>query len=112
MGYPKQMLNEGEQVILDRIPHWSFMLGAVVMMVFAFIATIAIAILETSLVWLGVLAMFVVAVGSFGRFLRWRTTNFVLTSDRLIIRTGIISKAGLEIPLQRIMNIAYHQTLW
>lgn len=111
MGYPRELLNEDESIILDRYPHWSYMLGAAMMMGFALVATIVIAILKIELVFIGLLAMFVVAVGSLGRFLRWRTTNFVLTTDRLIVRTGIISKTGLEIPLDRVTNIAYHQTL-
>lgn len=111
MGYPKELLNENESVLVDRIPHWSFMAGSGTMMVLAFLATIAIAVLQLNLVWIGFICIVVVAFGSLGRFLRWRTTNFVLTTDRLVVRTGIVSKSGLEIPLERITNISYHQTL-
>jgi hypothetical protein len=46
------------------------------------------------------------------RFAEWRTTHFVLTSDRLIVRTGVLSKHGTEIPLERINDLSYHQTLF
>ena len=39
------------------------------------------------------------------RLARWATTNLVVTSDRLIVRSGIIAKRGREIPLERINDI-------
>ena len=42
----------------------------------------------------------------------WRTTHFVLTSDRLIVRSGVLSKEGREIPLERINDLSYHQSLF
>jgi uncharacterized membrane protein YdbT with pleckstrin-like domain len=42
----------------------------------------------------------------------WRTTQFVLTSDRLIVRSGVLSKQGREIPLERINDLSYHQSFF
>jgi uncharacterized membrane protein YdbT with pleckstrin-like domain len=42
----------------------------------------------------------------------WRTTHFVLTSDRLIVRSGVLTKEGREIPLERINDLSYHQSLF
>jgi uncharacterized membrane protein YdbT with pleckstrin-like domain len=36
-------------------------------------------------------------------------TYFVVTSRRVIYRTGVLSKRGVEIPLERINNINFHQ---
>jgi uncharacterized membrane protein YdbT with pleckstrin-like domain len=44
-------------------------------------------------------------------FLKWRFTMFVLTSDRLITRSGIISKHSKEIPLERINDVTFTQTI-
>jgi uncharacterized membrane protein YdbT with pleckstrin-like domain len=41
----------------------------------------------------------------------WTTTEFVLTSDRLIRRAGIIGKRGMEIPLDRINTVFFSQKL-
>ena len=38
-------------------------------------------------------------------------TYFVVTSRRVIYRSGVISKRGVEIPLERINNINFHQRL-
>jgi len=44
-------------------------------------------------------------------YLRWTYTHFVLTDRRVISRSGIISKRGTEIPLERVNNIDFHQRL-
>ena len=43
------------------------------------------------------------------RVIRRRNTNFVLTTDRLLYRSGVIAKHGKEIPLERVNDIAFHQ---
>ena len=44
--------------------------------------------------------------------MKWLTTNFVITSNRLIFRQGIIGKSGIEIPLERVNNVNFHQTVF
>ncbi|MBV8559424.1 MAG: PH domain-containing protein [Acidimicrobiia bacterium] len=46
------------------------------------------------------------------RYARWATTNMVLTSERLILRSGVLAKTGREIPLGRINDVAYRQRLF
>lgn len=112
MAYSREMLNEDEEVIFDRHPHWSYMLGSAGMLILALIAFIVIAIVSITWAWIGLLLILIVLLGSVGRFLRWQTTVFVLTTSRIVVRQGILSKSGIEIPLDRVMNISYHQTLF
>lgn len=59
-----------------------------------------------------VLAAFVLAISWVAvRWLKWRSTHFVVTSDRLIYRSGVFSKSGIAIPLERVNNINFHQSL-
>lgn len=44
-------------------------------------------------------------------FLRWRFTFFVLTTDRMITRTGIIAKQSREIPLERVNDVTFNQSV-
>jgi uncharacterized membrane protein YdbT with pleckstrin-like domain len=44
--------------------------------------------------------------------LRWATTHFVLTTERLIFRTGVVAKFGREIPLERINDVTFSQSLF
>ena len=46
------------------------------------------------------------------RYLKWRTTYFVITSDRLIFRNGVIGKSGIEIPLERVNNVNFKQGIF
>jgi membrane protein YdbS with pleckstrin-like domain len=46
------------------------------------------------------------------RYARWYSTNFVLTTDRVVHRSGIIAKRGREIPLDHINDISYNQTVF
>ena len=45
-------------------------------------------------------------------YITWRTTNFVVTTDRLIFRQGVVAKKGKEIPLERINDISFNQTIF
>jgi uncharacterized membrane protein YdbT with pleckstrin-like domain len=40
------------------------------------------------------------------------TTNFVITSNRLIFRHGLIGKSGIEIPLERVNNVNFNQSVF
>ena len=59
--------------------------------------------------WLVVALIVVSAVWLLVRYACWRTTNFVVTSDRVIFRHGLFAKAGIEIPLERINNVHFSQ---
>jgi uncharacterized membrane protein YdbT with pleckstrin-like domain len=56
-----------------------------------------------AVVWAGWLAL---------KYLEWNFTHFVVTDDRVIYRTGVIAKRGVEIPMERINNINFHQGIW
>ncbi len=117
MAFPPKLLHRNEEIVLDLRPHPWFMfepivavlgaviLGAVVIYFFGddsgafwtILKSIAGIILLGCLVWAGV------------RYLKWRTTNFVVTTDRLIYRSGVLSKRGIEIPLERVNTVFFHQ---
>jgi uncharacterized membrane protein YdbT with pleckstrin-like domain len=117
MPYPAKLLNPDESVALDLNPHWWYFAESVssftvsgILWLFVFgkyqddpkpfltypIGVIALA----TLVWVIV------------RYLKWRTTYFVITSDRLIYRNGVIGKAGIEIPLERVNNVNFKQGIF
>ena len=44
-----------------------------------------------------------VALGYFAqRYARWTSTNFVVTNERVISRSGVVAKKGIEIPLDEL----------
>ena len=114
MAFPRKLLNEGEELVLDLRPHWWFLAGPVLTIVLAAAAAIAIAAYDVSdyllLAAAGVAA--VALLWLIGRYLRWTTTNFVVTGDRLIYRHGVVSKAGIEIPLERVNTVFFNQSIF
>jgi membrane protein YdbS with pleckstrin-like domain len=117
VSYPKKLLNPGELIAFDLHPHWWYFapLGsfAVVILAGAVAATMLLNGNAQTYTLLGLGALTVMWLVTFlVRFAEWRTTHFVLTSDRLIVRTGVLSKHGTEIPLERINDISYHQSLF
>ncbi len=45
------------------------------------------------------------------RYVVWTTSEFVVTTDRLILRSGVVSKRGIEIPLERVNTMFFNQRL-
>lgn len=119
MPFPQKLLVDDETVVIDQNPHWWTLVprGA------ALLGAMAIGIWTLTLdsndrSWVGPLriAAAVLVVGALGWFLvrlvEWRTTNFVVTSDRCIYRSGIVSKQGIEIPLDRINTVFFNQSIF
>jgi uncharacterized membrane protein YdbT with pleckstrin-like domain len=114
VAFPRKLLNETEEVVLDLNPHWWFMVKQTALLVLALVLG-AIALATDVHDVLRILAGLVIigALGWWGvRYMDWRTTNFVVTTDRLIYRHGVLSKQGIEIPLERVNNVLFFQRLF
>jgi uncharacterized membrane protein YdbT with pleckstrin-like domain len=116
MPYPRRLLNPGEELALDLRPHWWFFAEHIVGGIGLLFALIIIfAIFDLSDWWLtapwGVIAL-IWAGWLVLKYLNWNFTHFVVTSNRVISRTGVLAKRGEEIPLERISNINFRQGIW
>lgn len=117
MPYDRTNLHRNEEIVVDEHPHWIMLVSSVVSVVLA----VSFGIFVLTKNWNGFIgrATNVLAVGLIvvslaymaHRFIKWYSTNFVLTTDRCIYREGIISKRGIEIPLERINTVFFHQRL-
>jgi len=115
MSYPRRLLTEGEEVIREFRPHWR-------LLVFPFfwaLLFIAVIVLTWRVVpdvdafdW-GVTALAIVAFLKMGfyPFISWWFTHYVLTSERLIRRSGVLARKGKEIPLENINDLAFSQNI-
>jgi uncharacterized membrane protein YdbT with pleckstrin-like domain len=115
--FPRRLLTEDEEIILDLQPHWIALVGP-------FLWTIFIGAI-TGIVWvktgdvsdvrrvLRLIEMglaFVAWIPVAGMpAIRWRFTQFVLTNERVITRTGVIAKHSKEIPLETINDVTFGQ---
>jgi uncharacterized membrane protein YdbT with pleckstrin-like domain len=115
--YPRNQLNDHETVALDLHPHWWFFAKGVAALVVAIIAGILVLVLvegdaQKYLGYAAIAAILGCAVWVVRKYAQWSTTNFVVTNDRVIFRTGVISKSGIEIPLRRVNNVLFSQSVF
>jgi membrane protein YdbS with pleckstrin-like domain len=118
VGFPRRQLREGEELILDLRPHPIAIAFNVAVGVLTIVAAILILlnIHGSGLNWLRWLTLFlaigILLVVSLPGIIRWLTSHFVVTSERVISRSGWISKNQKDIPLDRIQNVAFKQSVF
>ena len=113
MSFPTKLLNDNEDVILDLRPHWSTLARPAASVIGSVIVTFVL-IIYIGGRWPGIAGsvLILLALVWFGlRYLKWTTTNFVVTTDRLVYRVGVIAKHGKEIPLERVNDISFTQSI-
>ena len=116
MPFPKRLLLDGEGVALDLRPHWWFFAGPL----FAGIPVLALLVaalkqngdVQTVGLWITVAVALAWAVWLGARLISWQTTHFVVTSERLVFRSGILAKHTRDIPLDKINDLASSQTVF
>jgi uncharacterized membrane protein YdbT with pleckstrin-like domain len=121
MPFPRHLLADHEKLVFDLKPHWvaavpSVLWTVLLLAVWVFGYRVAESQLDggaqgftqNAIAVIVLIAFFFLALLP---FLRWRFTMFVLTSDRLITRTGIIAKHSKEIPLERINDVTFTQSV-
>jgi membrane protein YdbS with pleckstrin-like domain len=114
VGYPRKILREGEQVVVDVRPHWWYLSGAIAVAVVTIAGTItaAVASIPGWVVWVALTVMVVSVLWLLTRYIRWVTSRLIVTDFRIIERRGVISRRGREIPMSALTNIGYHQSLF
>ncbi|MGH9281098.1 MAG: PH domain-containing protein [Acidimicrobiales bacterium] len=111
--FPRKYLNEGEEIVLELHPHWSFFITPVASLLgVVLVAGLIVGWWDSPFTVYPALFAALVAIGwCLHRYARWATTNFVVTTDRLIHRHGVLAKKGKEIPLERLNDVSFHRRL-
>ena len=115
MPFPKELLSHNEKVALDLRPHWWFIAPAAAYLAVAAIVGIFVLInAGDNTAWNGLKFItgvaVLIALGYFAiQYAKWSTTNFVVTDERVISRSGVVAKKGIEIPLDRINTVFFSQ---
>lgn len=115
MAYPAKLLSEGEDVVLDMHPHWKrLVLPVLSLLVVLAAAGYLLAIVDDSRlqVVVAIAAAVLLVVFTVVPFLRWRTTLFVMTTRRVVVRTGVLARQGRDVPLSRINDITFSHSLF
>jgi uncharacterized membrane protein YdbT with pleckstrin-like domain len=120
VAYPDKVLAEDEKVVEHLHPHWITLVPATLwfLLICAGVGFgIAYAPDDGTGRTVVLIAIAVVAVVLFAwlaaaPWIRWRTTHYVFTTHRVLIRRGILHRDGRDIALTRINDVGFSQSLW
>lgn len=122
MGYPEDVLAPDEQLILHRHPHWKMLFWPVVTLIvgtalagfgggLAYRTTEGtlrtVLLIAVPVLWVLVLLWRVV-----GPVLAWKTTHFIVTDRRVLVREGVLTHTGIDIPMSRISSVQFRHGIF
>jgi uncharacterized membrane protein YdbT with pleckstrin-like domain len=113
VAFPRKLLTQGEEILLETNPHWKAIVKYVLLLVLIVVAVVAVTVAAPAfaLAALAVGGLFVL-IGPLPGYLRWHATLFVLTNERVIRRTGVLGKHSKEIPLDAINDVSFNQSFF
>ncbi len=119
MTYPEKLLADGEQIEFELRPHWRALLGPIIWL-------LGVIILGTFLfakwgTWfadqpnVSSIGRWIIALAGLGIFVLyaarpfayWFTTDYVFTNRRIIVRSGLVSRQGRDMPLSKVQNVSF-----
>jgi membrane protein YdbS with pleckstrin-like domain len=116
MPYPDNLIQEGETLALDLRPHWWYFAGplfaGIPVLVLLVVALKQNGDVQTAALWAAAALALAWAVWLGARLISWQTTHFLVTSDRLVFRSGILAKHTRDIPLEKVNDLASSQSLF
>jgi membrane protein YdbS with pleckstrin-like domain len=115
--FPRKLLIENEELVLELRPHWIALVGPVavtVLLVALWTGALVYApddgfLRSLTIIGGSALALFLFIFYPVRKFIAWVTSYFVVTSDRVIHREGWIAKRSMEIPLEAINDVRFNQ---
>ncbi len=118
MAFKEHDLSFGDderQVLLVH-PHWKVLVWPVLLAtVVVIVALVAVALIPSGTgaaverLVAGAVALLALMVWLVVPLLRWRATTYELTTRRLRIRDGIVTRHGRDIPLVRVNDVSFEQ---
>ena len=118
MAYPDDLLSSGEHVVIHKHPHWKMLIFPVFwLLVVVALGTYLAGLLGdqswATIAWIALtlIGLVLVAWLTLAPLVRWRTTHFIITSERVMAREGVFKRTGLDIPLSRINSVRFEHSL-
>lgn len=114
MPFPARLLVEGEEIVQESKQHWIALRDEISYTLIWLLLWIVVVpwldfALDEWIAWVLTLAW----AGRVGLgFARWYSTDLILTTRRLIYRTGIMEKSGYEVEASRLLDVGFSQSLW
>ena len=115
MPFPRRLLSDGEDLVLDVRQHWIALVIPIIQTALILAAMIA-ALVYVPDSWsswvrwvIALAAVALFAAGPTRAIVTWATSHFVVTTDRLVHRSGLFAKRSMEIPLEKISDVRFSQ---
>jgi uncharacterized membrane protein YdbT with pleckstrin-like domain len=119
VGFPESVLTKDEHVEIHLHPHWKAMVRPVFVAVVLIAAVICAAVFLPSggayaiaLLAIGAVALVLLVWLSVWPWMKWRTTHYVFTNERVIMREGVFSREGRDIPLNRVNDVSFQHSFF
>jgi len=110
MPFPRRLLIPDEQLVLDLRPHPIALVVPAVVTIVGFVAASWLTAKTDVADWVWwVLFLILLVLYPVPKLIAWLTSNFAVTSDRVIHRQGFIAKRSMEIPLEAINDVRFEQ---
>lgn len=115
----RKLLNEGEHIVYSTRTHVkALLLPAVVLIIIAglagYLTSVAGNADDSATIWrvvIWVIAGALIVYFCVKPFLHWLLTTYTFTNRRLITRTGILTRRGHDVPLNRVSDVSYEKGL-
>lgn len=115
MPGPQLDLMPGEKMVLHSHPHWWFfwkhVLAGIGLIVLIVLWIASDGTLASAMQWVTFIAAVVVVAWTLFAYAVWQTTRFAITDQRVAYQSGILRRRGVSIPLNRINNVNFEQSL-
>jgi uncharacterized membrane protein YdbT with pleckstrin-like domain len=117
MAFPDSILDEGEQVVRNLRPHWRRVVIPIALLpIVVGLASYGWFTLpsDSARRWLRYLillvALLIVLRWTVRPLLFWLTTRYVVTDRRVLMRNGVVSRTGRDVPLTRVNDVSFSRS--
>jgi uncharacterized membrane protein YdbT with pleckstrin-like domain len=115
--FPPDLLGDDEDLVLDLRPHWVAVIAPLVQTAVIVAGVLAVALFlpyrwgAWPFVVIGVIGLVALLRWPARRLARWATSDFLITTDRAMRRSGLIGRSAATVPLTRVTDVRVHQSL-
>ena len=109
MSFEKQQLQPGETIVVAARPHWITLIVPIMALLLSVIASIVLYRRLQETAWFALILPGL--LWFIWRWLRWISTEYIVTNHRVVRQEGVLSKSSVDAPLDKINNIFHKQTV-
>jgi uncharacterized membrane protein YdbT with pleckstrin-like domain len=117
VGFPENVLARDEKVVRHLHPHWISVVKPAAAAVALLVVAVVVALVTPDssgwnlAQWIVVALAVVVGLSVIPSLVRWRSTSYVITSHRVMVRRGVLTKSGKDITLSKITDVSFRQSV-